>query len=387
MKRLFVLLLLIVYLLEAKPCMTDIYFGNGVWNTEKQAIENMKELRKFMQYRAATPLLIEDEKNQLYSFKYAYNPSRGTVDDLVETYWQLYESGQISDGYFASVYLVLAGGAGTSNEAFLAKLRAIINIYNNDANAIYQPYYNASFSKNYNVLLVAHSQGNLLGNKIYSFISDQEKARFRMVSVATPANHVMMPGQTSPYVTAVGDPVISAIPNALEGNVDGIGHEFIPTYLNGSIDAPGDIALHVKTAYNELSSSSTCGGYSSVYMKMFKDFSKLKIFGSPTGANVSYEIGDITLDPYNPPIEKLRPDGSNYYICSEPQIFYGNLDYFNGDMQADSLGWKPGDIYDKTTLEIRKNIKVTITSSDRLKCADVDMGSEIYDIVNDALDE
>lgn len=219
MKKILLMLIVVTVSVFAKPCTTDIYFGNGVGNSYDDAEYNRKELKGFMQYAATTPLSIEDEKNGLYSFKLAYNPSRGTADDLAETYWQLFESGQISEGYFSAIYLAIAGGAGASNEEFLAKLRTIISIYNDDANAIYQLYNNASFSQKHNVLLVAHSQGNLFGNKMYTLMSDAQKKKFRMVSVATPANSVAGGG---PYVTVYGDYVIAPIANALPSNTGGV---------------------------------------------------------------------------------------------------------------------------------------------------------------------
>ena len=100
MKRIFFILIITVMSLYAKPCMTDIYFGNGVWNTHKQALDNRNALREFMLSRANIRLDIGNE-GIVYEFKLAYNPSRGSREDLMETYWQLKESGQITFNYFS----------------------------------------------------------------------------------------------------------------------------------------------------------------------------------------------------------------------------------------------------------------------------------------------
>ncbi|MFT7823637.1 MAG: hypothetical protein ABXS92_02635 [Sulfurimonas sp.] len=208
-----------------------------------------------MQYQAVTQLDPQKE-GETYRFGHAYNPSRGTIDDLIETFWQIKESGQISDGYFFAIYSALA--AESNGDEFLQKLQTIISNYNSDVNAMYQLYTNASFNQKHNVLLVAHSQGNLFGNKMYTLLNEDQKAKFRMVSVATPANSVAGSG---PYATASGDYVINPIPGALSSNVDGFGHTFISTYLNGSINAPRQIALYVKNAYDNLMQTATCDQY------------------------------------------------------------------------------------------------------------------------------
>lgn len=133
MKKIVLFLIFGLISLYAKPCMTDIYFGNGVWNTEKEAIYSKNALRNFMLFDANTPLDIQKE-GETYNFKHAYNPSRGTVDDLIETFYQLKESGQITDGYFLAVYSALA--AESNGEEFLQKLQTIISNYNGDVNAM-----------------------------------------------------------------------------------------------------------------------------------------------------------------------------------------------------------------------------------------------------------
>jgi len=86
---------------------------------------------------------------------------------------------------------------------FYNKLSEVISKYESDVDAMFTLYQTSSFSKRHNVLLVAHSQGNLFGNKMYTLMNEAEKKKFRMISVGTPADHVMKPNQTEPYVTLI----------------------------------------------------------------------------------------------------------------------------------------------------------------------------------------
>ena len=116
-----------------------------------------------------------------------------------------------------------------------------------------------SFDKNNNVLLVAHSQGNLFGNKIYDLLSDDKKQKFRMVSVATPANSVAGAGN---YTTLHGDLVIKAIPNALTSNAFGFGHTFVASYLNNPYyQSAQNIILNIQNAAEGLDQNN-CKSYS-----------------------------------------------------------------------------------------------------------------------------
>lgn len=149
--------------------------------------------------------------------------------------------------------------------------------------------------------MVAHSQGNLFGNKIYTILTDQQKQKFRMVSVATPANSVAGGGS---YVTATLDYVIAGIPDHLSANVAGVGHTFVGTYLGSSFEARTKIALHVKSAYDNLMQTTSCveGSYSYYvwisYMCPTYSAQELvvDIYGRPTDAPYPYKKQLVTSD-------------------------------------------------------------------------------------------
>ena len=268
MKKILLLITLTLSTLYAKPCMTDIYTLNGI-NTDDISInddagsaeDNIIRLEEFMLYWGNPTTRLDPKKNgKEYQFRYVYNPSYGVRDDMLETYYQLKESGQISGGYFTFLLNLLTVDLGL--DGLVEKYKEIVSRYEGDVQGIYNT---DSFSKKHNLLLVAHSQGNLMGNKIYTMLTDAQKKKFRMVSVGTPANHVMNPNQTAPYVTARGDFVINGVYGALSGNVEGIGHNFINVYLGTSFEARTKIALYVKSAYNNLLQTTSCTDESYTY--------------------------------------------------------------------------------------------------------------------------
>ena len=87
MKKILFIFLLTIGSLLAKPCMTDIYFGNGVWNPDRDAVRKiqLRALKELMLYRTSTPLNKSDQ-GKLFQWKLAYNPSTGTSDDVIETF-------------------------------------------------------------------------------------------------------------------------------------------------------------------------------------------------------------------------------------------------------------------------------------------------------------
>jgi hypothetical protein len=381
MKKIILILLLIVIEINAKSCMTDIYFGNGVWNTQQEAIYNKNELRQYMLVEAPTRLDIQKEGSE-YTFKYAYNPSYGKIDDLIETFWQLKESGQISEGYFGAVYAALTWEEDTE---FYNKLSDVIRNYRSDANKMFTLYQQSSFNQKHNVLLVAHSQGNLFGNKMYTLMSDKEKAKFRMVSVATPANHVMKPDQTSPYVTATGDYVIGPIPGSLPGNVDGSGHTFIGTYLNGSINAPRKIALYVKNAYDDLARNASCTKYAMIFMDLHSE-GKMFVYGNPVGTNIYEDITTVNM-PVRPSTQLYDQDGRPAgYTCGGGEFVWGDYRYFTSTNDPNIVSWLPGTLSSKEMVESRKNINIVVFSPNFQQCITIDNSKELYNVAIEAFE-
>ncbi|WP_415406392.1 hypothetical protein ACLHDG_11565 [Sulfurovum sp. CS9] len=386
MKRIILFITLSLVALYAKPCMTDIYTLNGV-NTSDTSIngkpsdarKNMKALKEFMLHWGDPATLLDPQKNgQDYQFKYVYNPSYGLRDDMLETYYQLKESGQISEGYFTFILNLLTVDLGLNG--LVEKYKEIISRYEGDAQGIYNAYNNSSFSQKHNLLLVAHSQGNLMGNKIYTMLTTEQKKKFRMISVGTPANHVMKPNQTAPYVTTRNDFVINRVQGALSGNVDGIGHNFINVYLGSSFEARTKIALHVKNAYDNLMQTTSCLVYEAVYMKIY-DVDTLEVYAFTTNTFPRYHdlLDTIALETYD-----ATRDSNNELTCGSPtyrlspNTAFSSCTYGTGT----SCSWKPGALY-KDVLEQRKGTTHHVLHNG--KCTTLSLSGELYDLVENAL--
>ena len=378
MKKIFFILILAFAVLEAKSCMTDIYFGNGVWNTKKEAISGAIALRKFMLKKATTRLDAQKEGTN-FVFKYAYNPSYGTREDLIETFWQLKESGQIGEGYFNAVYAALTWEEATK---LYNKLSDVVRNYKSDAATMFTLYQQSSFSQKHNVLLVAHSQGNLFGNKMYTLMSAAQKKKFRMVSVATPADHVAGDG---PHITLYGDFVIRPIPNSLPANTNGGGHTFVGAYL-GDIDVQIKLSNYIKGAYDNLMQTTSCTTYWALYMHIYAD-GIMKVYGSPTNTYASELIAEVPMHTY--PSKKIiveDDDGTGtthtIILCDGDYVPWGLSDLveYPANYTGEYLRWLPGDIYNKTTVESRKGISLTMLSENLSTCIDIRHDGLLYDV-------
>ncbi len=368
MERALLIFFIVTAALFAKPCITDIYFGNGVWNTEEQAIENKIALTKLLLYKAENPLDLQKEGTE-FVFKLAYNPSRGVREDLVETFWQLRESGQITDGYFMAVYAALATESGA--EEFIAKLKKIIAEYNADVDSMFALYKRSSFDQKRNVLLVAHSQGNLFGNRMYTLMSDRQKRKFRMVSVGTPADHVAGDG---PYVTLTGDFVIRPIPGSLPANADGFGHTFVGAYLDENSESPIWIARYVKEAYEDLKRVSNCTLYEYVYLSIYYyyDLDRIRVVGKVAGANENEQIAEF--DMVSIPAEPVN--GS--YRCPDNYIWIGTHPDLS-EPQAGYVNWNISPFYTKEDVNASKDKAIYYSYEQR--CASTTFSGELYDSV------
>ena len=250
-KILLIVLFTLALFANNDSCKLDVYYGNGVWNDVRAVKDSKDELKIFMQLHYPGRFSVADE-GVTYDFKYMHNETYGVINDLIETHWQLYESGQISQWYFSFVASALdsVDPLNTSNNDYLQKVQNIINQYELDTAKMLESYRTNSFNSKKIVLLVAHSQGNLFGNKMYELFSSDEKDKFAMVSVATPANSVAKGGG---YTTLHNDWVIKSIPNSLKSNADGSGHTFVKSYLNNPIySSVEDIALNINNAVDLL---------------------------------------------------------------------------------------------------------------------------------------
>jgi hypothetical protein len=228
--------------------VVDFYFGNGVWNTPDGAEASRKILKD----------LINDDLSISAPVKLSYNLSSGMMMDLIETFYQMKEEGQISStvGFFRAL-----ATAAVDNPVYKIFLNLVIETLSlsasvqegidlNNMIASYQD----SINNGHRVVLISHSQGNLFGVRAYDRLKSWQKKYFWQVSVATPAARVAKGGG---YVTVDNDMVITplieiagALPaNARNANTNSdYHHEFAAEYLEGSSTRGAIISL-IRSAY------------------------------------------------------------------------------------------------------------------------------------------
>lgn len=304
-------------------CKLDVYFGNGVWNNLPKAQISMFALKRFIQTSNPTRFPL-NEDGMAYDFKYAHNKDVSIIDDLLETYWQLYETGQITQGYFTNMTATLNTTDG-SISTYMQRINNIIATYNLDVSTMIKKYREESLNLKHNVLLVAHSQGNLFGNQMYDLLTAEEKDRFKMVSVATPANNVAGDySLNAPYTTMAGDYSIVHIPDSLPSNVFGFGHTFVNSYLYGSVSAPNKINLDIINAVNFLDQNICKKGYDYYrfisYMCPTRQDQELvvDIYGTSVNGDTNtlqkekYITSDVRVRAFEDPVITIgsRPSGS-----------------------------------------------------------------------------
>jgi hypothetical protein len=244
-KLLFILSLMIGSLLLAQTekideCKTDIYFGNGVWNSEQEAIKSAVKLQEIIDRE-----IIKNDsklKAKYGKIKYQYNYGISDMIDLLETFYQLKEAGQIKEEDFFGFIdtLILSVEDDIEDEDVKAMRQQIINMLSgveeDNIDKMLIKYYEESFKYGHRVLLVSHSQGNMFANRIYEKINPTEyKNYFANLQVASPASEVK--ASKGDYVTGFVDPIINPIPGSMSSNADldfPGGHKFVEAYLASS---------------------------------------------------------------------------------------------------------------------------------------------------------
>lgn len=186
-----------------------IFYANGVKNEPKDAAKSLRYLRN----NVVRGLSETEIKPSRVSFNLAYNFSEGLVLDLLEAYEQkMYDDFTEFWKWFFDLGIAPQWFQDEVAEG-LSRLRASMRSAPNLDEQIAS--YRAVLDQNGSVLTLAHSQGNLFSNMAFELISQQsgvgsgeskEADRLKLVSVATPANHVALNG---PYLTLTSDGVIN----------------------------------------------------------------------------------------------------------------------------------------------------------------------------------
>ncbi|MFT7859477.1 MAG: hypothetical protein ABXS93_00935 [Sulfurimonas sp.] len=246
MKKLFFVLSLIIGSLlfaqteKINECKTDIYFGNGVWNNEQEAIKSAGKLQELIDRE-----IIKNDPNLKAKYgevKYQYNYGISDMMDLLETFYQLKEAGQIEEEDFFSFIdtLIKSAEDDIKDEDVKSMRQQIINMISkveeDNVDKMLVKYYEESFKYGHRVLLVSHSQGNMFANRVYEKIDPTGyKNYFANLQIASPASEVK--AEKGNYVTGFIDPIINPIPGSMSSNADldfPGGHKFVEAYLSSS---------------------------------------------------------------------------------------------------------------------------------------------------------
>ena len=249
----------VVYGEEDRLCRPGVivFFGNGVWNEVEDANGSRRKLETRLNAHISGTNL-----DGTITYKLAYNPSEGALEDLVETFAQETQTD------YSKFWNYLAG-LDIMPDYLQDKLKVIANIVNASivsANPSVQAHieqYNTYLGKNRKVILVAHSQGNLYGNIAYLGINPQYLDRFGIVSVANPDDYVAGGG---PYTTIEEDLIIGSLSTALVSNVNNFsltyinpfdlsGHNFIKSYMFSGHAAEKQILEDIVNTIGKLKSS------------------------------------------------------------------------------------------------------------------------------------
>ncbi len=236
-------------------CKTDIYYGNGVWNSIFDAKDSMDALTK----EIIIPYITKNDPKLQAKYgevKLQYNWGQDAMTDVLETFYQLKEAGQVSDlDFFRVVFVLTRGNLSLTLSASAAKtLYEPLNKNWEEGNVhdMLEKYYHESLKYGHRVLLVSHSQGNLFANRVYDNINPTDyKNYFANLQVASPASDVK--AQKGDYVTLSTDlisfdPIINPIPGSMSSNADidfPGGHAFVGAYLD-SFDTYEKIVKGIK---------------------------------------------------------------------------------------------------------------------------------------------
>jgi len=228
---------------------TDLYFINGVWNDKFDARKNLNKLEKIL------PVKLKDGFNGFYL---SHNWSMGVMTDLLETFYQLKQNGQISDiGFYYALYVAL-GTVSVTDSLYLLSGKLFGDIIaledTIEANILemLNKYNSKSYNKGHRVLLVAHSQGNIYANAVYERLS-WKKNYTKIVAIGSPANNVAGNGE---HITLTSDGVIKYVVGSMNGNVAGSGHTFVDAYLANEA-SKNAILLAVENGKNSLKTTSS----------------------------------------------------------------------------------------------------------------------------------
>lgn len=262
---------------------TTVGFFNGVWNSEQDAENSLHKI-------AESFFSAESENGEEYEFEVFYNRTQSKVADLYETFTQrLFELYDIDLRNHWEIYWESINGNTSSSPTIPSSSETIANsdawVAKSFEEWREEVYRLAGLSQRpetladmaahatrvktlllekKQLLLIAHSQGNLFVNRAYETALAQADGNSVKVIHIAPAS-VQLKG---PYVLASKDMVINML-RLVESNYgpvppsnftlewsdlkrDFSGHELMATYLEPQVASYNMLAEHIQTAIDNL---------------------------------------------------------------------------------------------------------------------------------------
>ena len=349
--------------------VTDIYFANGVGNTENDAIATSSWLRGA--YWPELKSIGRPGQFGKFEFLYAYNPTISEFYDVVEVLNQKSREAGFSESLSGlQILRAIQGGLNlaeftllgrlldlisgngldslfrsASDEITKAQAEAIKNIP--EVEALHTGKYTSALRAGKRVFVIAHSQGNLFTNASLAAAATaqpDEADSLAMIGVATPAARQF---RDSFYRTAHDDVVINLLrptENVVASNIENdlitgfdfarslSNHAFLSDYMYPGIPSEEDIALELKRLVvtvpfpqedqeNAIRASLTWGNSP-------PDFD-LHAF-EPNGSHVYYKRLNDALD-----VDDRNGNGPENYVVACDKIETGTysigVNYYDGE--------------------------------------------------------
>ena len=321
-----------------------VFFGNGVKTIKREA----RDAVELIERRLKAELLPENFKE--IEFNIAYNGTHTLPLDLLESviqiltgniskFWRYFFGLDPIPEWFAEKFILLASVLDKSALLTTDSLMKHVNTYK------------TVIAEGKQVILVAHSQGNLFGNQSYNLLDSRERQSFGMVSVANVDNNVLGNHTAdAPYTTLESDRIILALiaaqlalptspmlPNTENPAASGSfwGHSFVDSYMaeasNSALQIIADITASLQNLLKPypmvesgiLTVSLTWGSEPDMDLHVYE----------PNGIQVFWN----NLQGYSGALDRDDRSGygpEHYTVPScetlEPGIYRIALDYFKG---------------------------------------------------------
>jgi len=229
-------------------CKSDLYYANGIMMNETEQNATLIWKDKVDDLLLTKPEIF----NKLANILVAYNKSEWFDDDIYESFEQLMsnEWGWEQFSAYYRVYLQTLGMQQLGNQHANDLTKQITS-------------YKQSIKLGHSVIVIAHSQGNYFTNEAYELLDEWMKPYFKMMGVATPANHVAgfeAGDTTAPYVKFHNDFIKIDItglssnrddPNPNHnGTISVAAHDFYDSYLTVE-NTKGEILGFIETKVEE----------------------------------------------------------------------------------------------------------------------------------------